>query len=298
MLTRRRDRSRARAAIVATQAERMLASMRAGGGTIPVPGRAKRHDVLDAAFLGGTAAHGIELDDGYRVGSAHLRLHGRAGRAQHRLRARRQRIRADRGCGRRIRGRDLPRASLRAADPPARLPSDQPWSARSARPWPSPSCAASRRNRSPTRSASRRARPLDCSRSSTAVPTSSGCTPARRARGHPGGAARRARRAGSAQRGRIARRLHAGFRVRRADKAKPIALPPDAEFGITDCYIKPYACCRHIQPPSRRCSGSSTPRTSRPTTSSTSTSRPIASPPSTRTPAGTTMRRRSSPSPT
>ena len=25
-------------------------------------------------------------------------------------------------------------------------------------------------------------------------------------------------------------------------------MPPDAPFGITDCYIKPYACCRHIQP--------------------------------------------------
>src|SRR3989440_11183718 len=55
---------------VATTAETMLASVRVGGN-IPVPGRAKRHDLLDAAFLGGTAAHGIELDDGYRVGSAH-----------------------------------------------------------------------------------------------------------------------------------------------------------------------------------------------------------------------------------
>src|SRR6267378_3225122 len=55
---------------VATNAETMLASVRLGG-SIPVPGRARRHDVLDAAFLGGTAAHGIELDDGYRVGSAH-----------------------------------------------------------------------------------------------------------------------------------------------------------------------------------------------------------------------------------
>ena len=36
-----------------------------------MPGRARRADLLDAAFLGGTAAHGIELDDGYRVGSAH-----------------------------------------------------------------------------------------------------------------------------------------------------------------------------------------------------------------------------------
>src|SRR6187397_3752830 len=55
---------------VATNAETMLAGVRSGG-TIPVPGRAKRHDLLDAAFLGGTAAHGIELDDGYRHGSAH-----------------------------------------------------------------------------------------------------------------------------------------------------------------------------------------------------------------------------------
>src|SRR5207302_10217741 len=31
-------------------------------------------------------------------------------------------------------------------------------------------------------------------------------------------------------------------------RARPIALPPDAAFGITDCYIKPNPCCRHIQP--------------------------------------------------
>src|ERR1700709_1179581 len=48
----------------------MLAGVRSGGN-IPVPGRARRADLLDAAFLGGTAAHGIELDDGYRHGSAH-----------------------------------------------------------------------------------------------------------------------------------------------------------------------------------------------------------------------------------
>ena len=48
---------------VATSAETMLAGVRSGG-SIPVPGRARRHDLLDAAFLGGTAAHGIELDDG------------------------------------------------------------------------------------------------------------------------------------------------------------------------------------------------------------------------------------------
>jgi 2-methylcitrate dehydratase PrpD len=38
------------------------------------------------------------------------------------------------------------------------------------------------------------------------------------------------------------------FAFGRIDKARPIRLPPEAEYGITDCYIKPYACCRHIQP--------------------------------------------------
>src|SRR5262249_41643376 len=55
---------------VATRAESAIAVVR-GGGRIPVPGRARRADLLDAAFLGGTAAHGIELDDGYRQGSVH-----------------------------------------------------------------------------------------------------------------------------------------------------------------------------------------------------------------------------------
>src|SRR3979409_2702779 len=55
---------------VATRAEAVLAAVRPAGG-IPVPGRARRADLIDAAFLGGTAAHGIELDDGFRQGSVH-----------------------------------------------------------------------------------------------------------------------------------------------------------------------------------------------------------------------------------
>ena len=55
---------------IATQAESVIAAVRPAG-KIPVPGRKRRADLLDAAFLGGTAAHGIELDDGYRHGSAH-----------------------------------------------------------------------------------------------------------------------------------------------------------------------------------------------------------------------------------
>ena len=55
---------------VATRAEAVLVSV-GRSGRVPVPGRARRADLLDAAYLGGTAAHGIELDDGYRHGSAH-----------------------------------------------------------------------------------------------------------------------------------------------------------------------------------------------------------------------------------
>src|SRR3954463_2160995 len=55
---------------VATRAEAVLSAVRPAG-RIPVPGRARRADLIDAAFLGGTAAHGIELDDGFRQGSAH-----------------------------------------------------------------------------------------------------------------------------------------------------------------------------------------------------------------------------------
>src|SRR6202008_5090175 len=55
---------------VAPQAETVLIATRPPG-RVPVPGRARRADLIDAAFLGGTAAHGIELDDGYTKGSVH-----------------------------------------------------------------------------------------------------------------------------------------------------------------------------------------------------------------------------------
>ncbi|HAA93177.1 MAG: hypothetical protein CMM48_00905 [Rhodospirillaceae bacterium] len=41
------------------------------GGEVPVPGQKGRYDVLTAAFLSGTAAHGLELDDGFRPAGAH-----------------------------------------------------------------------------------------------------------------------------------------------------------------------------------------------------------------------------------
>jgi 2-methylcitrate dehydratase PrpD len=40
-------------------------------GTVIVPNMARRRDVLAAAYLMGTAGHGLELDDGYTLGSVH-----------------------------------------------------------------------------------------------------------------------------------------------------------------------------------------------------------------------------------
>ncbi|WP_342642077.1 MmgE/PrpD family protein [Rhodoligotrophos ferricapiens] len=41
------------------------------GGEVPVPAMAGRFDPLTAAWLGGASAHGLEIDDGYRAGSVH-----------------------------------------------------------------------------------------------------------------------------------------------------------------------------------------------------------------------------------
>ena len=48
------------------------AALRGGcAGTTPVAGRHRPVDMLTAAFLQGAAAHGLEIDDGYRAGSVH-----------------------------------------------------------------------------------------------------------------------------------------------------------------------------------------------------------------------------------
>jgi 2-methylcitrate dehydratase PrpD len=33
-----------------------------------------------------------------------------------------------------------------------------------------------------------------------------------------------------------------------SERRREVELPPRAAFGITDCYVKPYPCCRHVQP--------------------------------------------------
>ena len=162
---------------VATRAEAVLVSV-GRSGRVPVPGRARRADLLDAAYLGGTAAHGIELDDGYRHGSAHcgcvvvptvLALgHQRSASGAAR----------DRSDGRRLRDGDHPCPRLSSGPAPARLPPDQCGRSVRRRHGGRKAHAALRPIVSAMRWGLRhRARPV-CSLSSTAAPTSSACTQA------------------------------------------------------------------------------------------------------------------------
>ncbi|MBM3527407.1 MAG: MmgE/PrpD family protein [Alphaproteobacteria bacterium] len=232
---------------IATQAETVIKSVRPDG-KIPVPGRARRADLLDAAFLGGTAAHGIELDDGYRHGSAHC------------------------GCvviptalsvgyDRKVSGRALIEAVVagyetniclaRACAPDLRQRGFHPTSAVG----PFGAAMATARLRGLNRTQFANALGLAASSSAGLFAFVAGGGDVKRL--HAGHASREGMQAALlAEQGTegppnvIEGRdgFMQAFAFGRIDKARPISLPPVAEYGITDCYIKPYACCRHIQP--------------------------------------------------
>jgi 2-methylcitrate dehydratase PrpD len=230
---------------VASRAEAVVASVR-GAGKIPVPGRARRADLLDAAFLGGTAAHGIELDDGFRQGSVHPGCtvvpavlsvgyeRGTSGKAL---------IEAI------VAGYEIPIAIARACHPDLRQRGFHPTGA----------CAvfgaavATAKLRGLTRRQLSDAMGIAASSSAGLFAFVNGGADIKRL--HAGHASREGLQAALlAEQGVqgppavIESRdgFMQAFAFGRIDKARPITLPPP--FGITDCYIKPYACCRHIQP--------------------------------------------------
>src|SRR5258708_3672306 len=232
---------------IATQAETVIKAVRPDG-KIPVPGRARRADLLDAAFLGGTAAHGIELDDGYRHGSAHC------------------------GCvivpavlavgyDRRVSGRALIVAVVtgyetniclaRACAPDLRQRGFHPTSA--VGPFGAAMATGKLRGMNTTQFAN--ALGIAASSAAGLFAFVGGGGDIKRL--HAGHASREGMQAALlAEQGTegppnvIEARdgFMQAFAFGRIDRARPIKLPPAAEYGITDCYIKPYACCRHIQP--------------------------------------------------
>jgi len=237
---------------VAIRAEAVLSAARPAG-RIPVPGRARRADVIDAAFLGGTAAHGIELDDGFRQGSVHpgcvvvpaaLAL----------------------GYDRRADGRTLMEAIVagyetviaigRACHPDLRQRGFHPTAAVGV--FGSAAAAGKLRGLSPDALAN--AFGLAASSAAGLFAFVNGGGDIKRL--HAGHAAREGLQAALlAEQGvegppdviEARDGFMQAFAFGRADNthsksARAMALPPAAPFGITDCYIKPYPCCRHIQP--------------------------------------------------
>jgi 2-methylcitrate dehydratase PrpD len=232
---------------VATRAEAVLAAVRPAG-RIPVPGRARRADLIDAAFLGGTAAHGIELDDGFRQGSVHpgcvvvpavLAL----GYDRH----------AD---GRAVMeaivaGYEVVIAIGRACHPDLRQRGFHPTAAVGV----FGSAAAAGKLRRLSAHALANALGLAASSAAGLFAFVNGGGDIKRL--HAGHAAREGLQAALlAEQGvegppdviEARDGFMQAFAFGRADKAHPITLPPAAALGITDCYIKPYPCCRHIQP--------------------------------------------------
>jgi 2-methylcitrate dehydratase PrpD len=229
---------------VATRAEAVVAAVRRGGA-IPVPGRARRADLLDAAFLGGTAAHGIELDDGFRQGSVHpgctvvpavLSLGYQSGASGKAL------IEAI------VAGYEIPIAIARACHPDLRQRGFHPTGA----------CAVFG-----AAIAAAKLRGLTAPQMSDAVGIAASSAAGLFAFVNGGADIKRLHAGHASREGLQAALLAAqgvqgppgvieardGFMQAFAfgrGKARPIELPPP--FGITDCYIKPYACCRHIQP--------------------------------------------------
>lgn len=232
---------------VASRAEAVLAAARPAG-RIPVPGRARRADPLDAAFLAGTAAHGIELDDGFRHGSVHA------------------------GCT--VVPAVLAQGYDRAVDGPALI--EAMVAGYETAITVGRACAPDLRQRGfhPSSAvgvfgaamATGKLRALSATQLANALGIAASSAGGLFAFVN-GGADIKRLHAGHASREGLQAALLAeqgiegppdviesrdgfmqAFAFGRADKARPLALPPAAAFGITDCYIKPNPCCRHIQP--------------------------------------------------
>jgi 2-methylcitrate dehydratase PrpD len=232
---------------VATQAETMLAAIRPPG-RIPVPGRARRADLIDAAFLGGTAAHGIELDDGYTKGSVHpgctvvpsALAAGYVNKASGT-----QLIEAV------VAGYETVTAIGRAVHPELRHRGFHPTGAVSV----FGAAMTVGKLRGLNRKQLSHALGIAASSSAGLFAFVNGGGDIKRL--HAGHAAREGLQAALLAEAGVEGPPNVieardgfmqAFAYERPDKARPVVLPPDAAYGITDCYIKPSPCCRHIQP--------------------------------------------------
>ena len=232
---------------LAGRAEAVLAQVR-GVGRIPVPGRRRRADLLDAAYISGTAGHGIELDDGYRQGSVHPGVvtvpaiislgyeNGISGRAA---------LEAV------IIGYETVAAIARACHPDLRQRGFHPTGAVGV----FGAAVASARLLGLPAGQICNALGIAASGAAGIFAFINGGADIKRL--HAGHAAREGLQAALQAQGGIEGPANVlevrdgfvqAFAFGRNGKVRTVELFPAMPFSITDCYIKPYACCRHIQP--------------------------------------------------
>lgn len=230
---------------VAAKLEDMLSSTRAPG-SVPVPGRARRADILDAASIAGTGGHGIELDDGYRLGSVHpgvavvpaiLSLaYGRSVSGLKFLEAV-------------VAGYECVTAVARASHPVLRRRGFHPTGTVGSL----GSAAAASHMLALAPHEVSNALGLAASASAGLFAFLGGGADVKRL--HAGHAAREGLNAALlAQAGvegppNVLEAADGFFQAFASEGAsKNFEVPPKAAFGLLDCYVKPYACCRHLQP--------------------------------------------------
>ena len=232
---------------LAGRAEAVLAKVRAAG-RIPVPGRQRRADLLDAAYIAGTAGHGIELDDGYRRGSVHpgvvtvpaiIALGYEAGISG------RSALEAV------VIGYETVIAIARACHPDLRHRGFHPTGTVGVF---GAAAASARLLALPTEQVSN-ALGIAASSAAGLFAFINGGADVKRL--HAGHASREGLQAALQAQNGIEGPPHVleardgftqAFAFGRNGKTLSIELPPTVPFSITDCYVKPYACCRHIQP--------------------------------------------------
>ena len=234
---------------IVARAEAMLSAVRPPG-EIAVPGRARRADLLDAAFLGGTAAHAVEFDDGFREGSVHpgcvvvpavLALaHARHVSGAALMEAM-------------VAGYETVIAIARACHPNVRRRGFHPTGVVGVL----GSAMAAGKLNGLSREQLANALGLAASSAGGLFAFVNGGADVKRL--HAGHAAREGLQAvllaaqgvegpPNVMESRDGFMQAFTFDDGAGNAGRVLRMPPHGKFGVTDCYIKPYPCCRHIQP--------------------------------------------------
>jgi len=228
------------------QAEHAIGAVRAPGD-VPVLGRRRRADILDACYLSATAGHGIELDDGYRQGSVHpavcvIPAAIYAGLSQ--------RISGESLLEAIVAGYEVMTALAEATHPEIRRRGFHPTGVLGV--IGAAVAAAKLRRLEPQ--AFRNALGLAASSAAGLFSFINGGSDVKRL--HAGHAAREGLQAVLLAQAQVAAPPNAiegrdgllqAFAFGNATP-REVTLPPQVPYRMCDCYIKPYACCRHLQP--------------------------------------------------